>query len=264
MSFRLTIVLLVILVALGAVVFFVDQSPATPTPSATGATVMSFLSSDATQLEATTKDQSVLVVKDASGNWQLQKPEVAPADQLRVESAIAELAALTATRTLDPPGDLAQFGLAEPVQTVKVTLASGGPKTLLLGAQSPDKSGYYAKLPDSGAVYLIDASVGADLSQLVASPPKATPTPTPEPSGTPGAETPGVETPVAGTPAAETPTLVPAASAATPSVPPAAATTPAAVGTPAPDALPAQAPAGTPVIPDVPLPPGAPTPTPAG
>ena len=258
MSFRLTIALLVIVIALGAVVFYVDQSPATPTPSASGDTVMSFLSSDATQLDATTKAQTVVVVKDGSGNWQLQKPEVAPADQLRIESVLGELASLTSTRTLSQPGDLGQFGLAEPAETVKVTLKSGGARTLLLGGQSPDKSGYYVKLPDSGTVYLIDASVGSDLSQLVTSPPKATPTPTPGPSGTPGSGIPAAVTPSAGTPVPGTPT--PAAVASTPTE----AATATVVGTPESGALPPQAPIGTPTIPDVPLPPGTPTPTPAG
>ena len=254
MSFRVTVVLLVVVVALGGVVFFVDQNPPTPTPSGAGlATVMSFLSSDATQLEAAAKDQSVVVARDPSGGWLLQKPEAAPADQLRVESIIASLAALSATRTLTEPGDLAQFGLAEPALTVKVSLKSGATKTLLLGDQSPDKAGYYAKLPDASAVYLIAASDGADLTQLMVSPPKATPTPTPPPADTPG---PG------------TPTAVPPAGAVAPSAPPPPAAPPlapaeSATSTPEPDALPPQAVFGTPVIPDVPPPPEELTPTPA-
>lgn len=249
MSFRLTIVLLVILLALGVVVVFVDQNPPTPTPAPGSAIVLSFLSSDATDLEVVTKTQTVLVSKDPTAGWLLKKPEEAPADSLRVETSLSRLASLSSSRTIPAPADLAEYGLADPALTVKVTLKSGDAKSMLLGNQSVDKAAYYAKLPNGADVYMISASVGSDLTQLATTPPKATPTPTPAPAetGTPGAETP--------TPEPRTATPAPTATSTPTPVPP----TPAAMATP--DVLPPQAVTGTPVIPDNPRPPEARTPT---
>jgi hypothetical protein len=263
MSFRLTLVLLVILAALGAVVFFVDQAPPTPTPAAGSTTIISFLSSDATELSATSKDRSVLVVKEESAGWLLKQPESAPADQVRVEGTVSRLASLTSTRTIAAPADLGEFGLVEPEVEVKVTLKSGKAKTLLLGDQSPDKAAYYVKLPDRSDVYLVASSVGADLSQLVTNPPKATPTPEP------GSPTPAEGTPTSPGEPAGTPTSGPATSEAPtptsvvlPTLTPILPAPPANL-TPEADAIiPQLPPSGTVVIPDLPLPPGVGTPTP--
>ena len=257
MSFRLTIVLLVVLVALGAVVFLVYQNPPTPTPSAGSTTIVSFLSSDATELAVKGKTQSVLVAKDEAEGWLLKQPETARADQVRVESTITRLASLAATRTIAAPADLGEFGLADPAIEAKVTLKSGEAKTLLLGDQSPDKASYYVKLPDKADVYLVTSSVGADLTQIITNPPKATPTPTAEPE-TPAAEIGTPTPPAVGTPspappveAAPTPSPV-----ALPTLTPILPAPPESL-TPEVDAvIPQLPPDGTVVIPDLPLPPG--------
>ncbi len=227
MNFRLTLVLLIVLVLLAGAVYYVQATPATPTPAAKTASVLSFLPSDATQIEATGQGKTVVVARGDDGKWLLKQPEQGPADQVRVDSLLSALGTLTATRTIDAPASLAEFGLDQPKVQAKVTLKSGQTPTLLVGDQNPDKTSYYAKLPDQPAVYMISVATGGDLSRLLTDPPKATPTPTPlptvpaagtpTPAGTPGAAAPagGSPTPaVPGTPTAIVPQVLPTVPAA--------------------------------------------------
>jgi len=232
MSFRLTLVLLIVALLLGGAVYYVQSTPATPTPSAQTTPVLSFLPSDATQLEATGQGKSVVVAKVDAG-WQLKQPEEGPADQIRVDSLVSRLSTLTASKTIASPSSLAEYGLDQPKVRAQLTLKTGQSPTLLVGDQNPDKTTFYAKLPDSQTVYLIPVAVGGDLARLLTDPPKATPTPTPFPT----VPAPAISTPVpAGTPgavsspapASSPPVAAPSATAIVPPMltPPAPAATP--------------------------------------
>lgn len=207
MNFRLTIGLLIVLVALAGTVYFVESNPATPTPAAKTAPVLTFLSNEVTALEVNGEGKTVLVARGDENRWLLRKPEEASADQIRVDSLVSRLGNLTATRTVDAPSGLAEFGLEKPAVEAKVTLKSGQTSSLLLGERTPDKTSYYAKLPGAQTVYLIPVAVGGDLARLLADPPKATPTPA-APTVVPGSI--GTPSPEAGRPsgAVASPTIV--------------------------------------------------------
>ncbi len=238
MNFRLTLGLLIVLLVLGGAVYYVESSPATPTPATQSTTVLSFLPSDVSKLEASGQGKSVVVTRDDSG-WLLKQPEEARADQMRVDNLVSRLGTLAATRTIDAPSSLAEFGLDKPQVQAVITLKSGQTSTLLLGNQNPDKTSYYAKLPDKGAVYLIPVAVGGDLSRLLTDPPKATPTPTPLPpisfpTGTPvPSVSPAAGSPAQSTPAQVLPPMLTPPAAPVPAATPVPATSPAA-GTPTP------------------------------
>jgi hypothetical protein len=235
-NFRLTLVLLVVLVLLSGAVYYVQSNPATPTPSAQTVAVLSFLPSDVTQLETTGQGKTVVVTHGDDGKWQLKQPEEAPADQIRVDSLVSRLSTLTATRTIDAPASLAEFGLDQPKVQAKLTLKSGQTHTLLVGDQNPDKTTYYAKLPDRQTVYLIPVAVGGDLAGLLTDPPKATPTPTPfptalAPSGTP---TPAGTPAASGSPTATAPAASPQPAPTPTAIVPPALTPPTPVASPTP------------------------------
>jgi hypothetical protein len=177
MNYRVTIGLVVVALLLGGAVFAFDVKPPTPTPAAKSTPLFSFLSVDVSEMSATSQGKATVATRSEDGQWMLQRPEVAPADRVRLDSLIARLSALNATRTIDSAA-LADFGLAAPRAELRVKTRTAQEYVLLVGDDTPDKSGSYAMLPDSRTVYVLGAAIGGDIVRLVTEPPKATPTPT--------------------------------------------------------------------------------------
>lgn len=178
MNVRLTAILLIVLVLLGGSVYAVQQNPATPTPAAKTTAVLSFLSTDVTQLETSGGGKVTVVARDGD-QWALRQPAIGPADRIRLDSLVSRLSILNATKTIEAPGVLSEFGLDQPAATTTITLKDGKSYVLAVGGQSPDKGAYYARLADQPTVYLIPVATGGDILRLLSDPPKATPTPTP-------------------------------------------------------------------------------------
>lgn len=181
MSFRTTAVLLIVLALLAGTVYAVGgTSSATPTPvGGPSKQLLSFLSSDSRELSVVGGGKTTIVAQGGDGKWTLKQPEEGPADEVRVQSMISRLASLSSTRTIDSPGNLADFGLATPKAEAKITLQDGKSYSLLVGDETPDKSGYYVKLPDATSVEVVQDLIGSDLMGMLTNPPKPTPTPTP-------------------------------------------------------------------------------------
>lgn len=122
-----------------------------------------------------------------------------PADNTRANGIVIRLGNLKArgkiANTVQSP---TEYGLAPPESELTVARDADS-VTLLIGAQNPQRTGYYAQLSGAPALYLVESLLVDDLKRLVAQPPDP-PTPTPSPTVTPtaaGTSTPGP----AGTPA---------------------------------------------------------------
>lgn len=102
------------------------------------------------------------VVDDTSG-WKLVKPVELPADPARVGRLLDNLRSLRASSFIDEPGDLAQYGLANPL--TKITIEQGETKlpTLLIGKASSEGLGTFMKLSDQPLVYRANAALLGDL-----------------------------------------------------------------------------------------------------
>lgn len=199
MSFRLTAVVLGLLVLLGAVVWFTEFRPQDrPATDATASDkadldVLKFDDKEVQRLDVETPTQKLTAAKDEQGNWVLQ-PSAEPADRLRISSVVSRLANLRATRRVaDAPADpsassgqaLAQYGLDTPTLTATVTLTDGTTPALQVGAKPPAGTGTYVKQPAQPAVFLIPNQLVMDLERLVTEPPIQRPTPTPAPIESP-------------------------------------------------------------------------------
>ena len=190
MNPRVTVGLLVVLLALSAYVYYGAPAtgPATPTPAAKGG---------ATQVEVWALEegqiQSVSVrrggqeagVERAGEEWRLT-PSGEPADRLRVNSLMFRLATIRATYRVANPTNEAEFGLAQPSMVATVRLAGGESRTLTVGAKAPAESGTYVRQDGDAAIYLISNALAQDLERLVTEPPRPpSPTPLPSPAGSP-------------------------------------------------------------------------------
>lgn len=186
MSYRMTAILLAVLIVLGGVVYYVQQQPAPKSTAAkSNPSVLSFSPTDATKLVISSGDKATEVSRQGS-NWTLVKPEAGSADNARVQGWIDQIGNLTADRAIDNPSDLSSYGLTKPKLNVEVDLGGGKTVKLVFGDKTPDGSDYYVQVPSdpakAKAVYLISAPLGDDLISALTKPPKALPTPTPLPT----------------------------------------------------------------------------------
>ncbi len=158
---RSTLLLLVVALAFGGYLYFVDsRQPVADEAAKTK--VFTSESDKVNQLEIkTASGESTTLRKDAAGTWTITAPMSAPADSSSVSSIVSSLASLEEDRVVDEnASDLKAYGLATP--RVEVTFQVEGDKVskrLLIGDNSPTGLGVYAKLPEGNRVFLVSTSV---------------------------------------------------------------------------------------------------------
>lgn len=205
MNFRLTAVLMAVLVALGGVVWFSefrDKGATVTTPAdKQRPEIFKFDDKETTRLEITRGDQKVDVQKDEAGEWTLQ-PSGLPAERTRVSSVLFRLASLQATRRIaEQAADLSEYGLQPPPLEAIVTQNNGTTYILQAGSKAPTDNATYVKRGTDFAVFSIPNQLITDLERLVTEPPiqQPTPTPAPIPTLTPTPEVTPTPSPTPGT-----------------------------------------------------------------
>jgi hypothetical protein len=189
MNFRTTLILLAILMAIGAAIYWEDFRPGLPSNQETRATqVLNIEAKDVNGLEVTYQGQSIALQKETESTWKMTRPEEAEADFSSVETVVARLAVLNANRALTGTVEApSAYGLDKPMAEAKIKTTQGKTEIIMVGDKSPDESAYYVKRADSGSIYLVSTLTISDVLNIVTNPPKATPTPTPVPPTPAGA-----------------------------------------------------------------------------
>lgn len=207
MNPRLTIALAVVLAILAGVYFFGGlPEPGPPGPGVTGTPtplppeIINYSTSEITRVRVTAAADTINLDKHTSGDWSYSRMTVggpvlanAPADSTRINGLVMRLGNLKARgKIADTVQAPAEFGLTQPEAEVTVVGASDS-ITLVIGAQNPQRNGYYAQISGAPSLYLVESLLVDDLKRLVSQPPDP-PTPTPVPTITPtaaGTSTPG-------------------------------------------------------------------------
>ena len=165
---RSTLILLVVFVALGAYVYYVelDRPPASETPP--NESLLDTTAEEFSRLTVRVDDtQTVISRTDDGDTWQLTSPVTAPADDGQVSSITSALATLEIRRVIDDAVvDLTPFGLDEPVADVGFVLPGDAPEQhLLIGDATPTGGERYATLAGSGRVMLIASHLDTTFSK---------------------------------------------------------------------------------------------------
>jgi hypothetical protein len=181
-KWRHTLILLAVLAALGAYVYFFEvKKPEEDSTTAETPKVFAYTAQDVTRLAvADAQGGTAAVQRGEEEGWEVVAPVQDVADSTRVESLVSRLASLTASRVLTGVAEieLADYGLVAPELTATLTISDGSKVSLFTGYQTFNKAGYYALRDDGPDVYIIFANVVEDLKRLVSEPP-VQPTPTP-------------------------------------------------------------------------------------
>lgn len=184
MSYRNTIIVLVVLAALIAFVYYNDQqqnASSTSVPTLAPETlVLDLKADDVVRIEVSTP-VSRTVLHRANDVWMLDEPITEEADTSRLNTSIAGFARLKATRTLtDTPTNLAPFGLVTGTLTLTLQLKDNRSETIRFGNAGVGGGSYYVQHVGDAKVYFVSSSIFGDAQGLLTQTPKK-PTPTPVP-----------------------------------------------------------------------------------
>ena len=196
MNFRITGILLIVLVVLGGVVFWMNRQgggntnpDATPTP----APLTSLATSDVASIKVDQGDKSITVEHQDTG-WMIAGDSPEPAGETKVTQALGRLTALKPTRTLTDVQNLADFGLEEPAWSITLTPRQGDAVVFNVGDENPRGTSRYLQVAGDPSIHLVPKFAVEDVQKWLEKPPYP-PTPTPEPTEAPAATPQATATP---------------------------------------------------------------------
>jgi len=159
-GFKSLLALVVVLAGLGGYIYFVESKKPGEGAARETERVFSVKSDDIAEVSVRSASGDRTTLKKVSGAWQIVEPLSTAADEAEVSGIVSGVATVDATRTVDEnPGDLSQFGLAEPRIVVGFKTADGKmSRELLIGDKTATLGDLYAKLPNEKKVFLIPGS----------------------------------------------------------------------------------------------------------
>lgn len=154
---RSFLVLVVVLLGLGAYLYFVESKR---TPGDAGEKRDKVFGVEADQIEEiriTSEAGETTALRKTGAEWQIVEPVTAKPDEAEVSGLASNLTSLEIQRVVDEnAGDLQEYGLAKP--RVEVAFKAGGQeRRLQIGDKTPPGTDLYAKLADEPRVFLISS-----------------------------------------------------------------------------------------------------------
>jgi hypothetical protein len=157
MNFRGLIVAVVVLAALGGVLYWsqhhkpAEESAAVP--SSPAPVIVKINPAEVSQLVI--KQKEPVTLKKTNGQWQITEPKSYPADQEAVAGVLSTLSGLNADRIVEEKvSDRKQYGLDPALVELDVTVKDGT-RQLLLGDDTPTGGDVYAALTTDPRIFTI-------------------------------------------------------------------------------------------------------------
>jgi Domain of unknown function (DUF4340) len=164
MKFRGLIVAVIVLAALGGVLYWSQhrKPPAeNATVSAATPAILKIDPSSVTELAIRQKGLEPVTLKKTDGKWQITEPKTYRADQEAVAGLLSTLSALSADRVVEEKtADRKQYGLEEPVTEVDV-----GTRQLMLGDDTPAGGDVYAGVTGDPRVFTVSSYTKTSLAK---------------------------------------------------------------------------------------------------
>jgi uncharacterized protein DUF4340 len=165
-----TIALVVVLVGLGAYIYFVTWKQPDAGADTGKKQEKVFASLDSSKIEevkVTSAAGDATTVKKNADGWQLVQPLTAKADDGEISTLTSALASSEIVRVIDEnPGNLNEYGLANP--RIEVDFKASGDKDyrkLMIGDKTATGSDLYARRNDDKKVFLIPATQETGLNR---------------------------------------------------------------------------------------------------
>ena len=170
MNFRTTLIIIVLLAGIGGAYFLFFQEPPDETSSNEKPTihqVYGIAREKVQQVEVTFADtayQNLKLVKDATGNWQLESPFQSDADSEKVNQMLDDMLNKRVKQTLEVT-ELTQYGLDTPSITLSLWTEKASPATTFFIGKKAINFSVYAKERSEAHIFLIESSALNDLTK---------------------------------------------------------------------------------------------------
>lgn len=162
MSFKTTIIVAVLAIALGAFVYFYEIKGGEERREAEQQAKKIFLFED-DQVKGLTlahSGEEIVLAKAEDGEWTITRPIETEADESTVDGLVRNLKNAETDRIVaDSTADLGAFGLDEPEAKVSLLLGEERTDTLCIGDKSPTGSYVFAKMSGSDEVFTTRSSL---------------------------------------------------------------------------------------------------------
>jgi hypothetical protein len=157
MRLRNTLILALLLLGLGAYLYFVEREQI-----AEESKKDKLVEVDVDSIEAVTLTypDRELALEKRDGAWHVTKPVATRADDVSVKNLLRAIADAEVTKTIDdPPADLAPFGLAPPAATVVVTAKGQALAPIKVGKTTAVSNSTYVQRADEPKILLTGAAL---------------------------------------------------------------------------------------------------------
>ena len=163
---RSFLILIVVALALGAYIYFVE-SKRDPTATEAKTKVLALESGTLEEIEVKADSGEITRIRKEGGDWQIVQPAGVPADASKTATLASTLESLEEQRVVtENPSSLAGFGLEPPRITVAFRKAGETEmRRLLIGSKTPTGSDLYAKVDGQPKVMLISGYLEDSLNQ---------------------------------------------------------------------------------------------------
>jgi hypothetical protein len=168
MKFRGLIAAVVVLAALGGLLWWSQRHQPNPTPATPA--LPAILKIDAKDVAGVTLQQKgqppIVLVRSGSTAWQIAEPASYRANSESTEQILSALGNLVPQRVVDEkPANLATYGLSDPAVTVAIARKNNQSIRLLLGDKTPTGDSIYAMVSGNPRVYTVEQWVDSTFSK---------------------------------------------------------------------------------------------------
>ncbi len=162
------LIAVVLLAVLGGLTWWSNKSQASKskTPADTSTKLLAIPDDQFQEIKIKKVTDELLDLKREGGKWQMIAPKRLPADQDAAASMVSTLANLNADKVVeDKAADLKPYGLDMPTLDVQILRKDGKTDRLLIGDDTLNGSGAYAKLANDGKVVTVGSFVKTSLDK---------------------------------------------------------------------------------------------------
>ena len=163
MRLRNTAILALLLVALGAYLYFVESKQLAIEDKKEK--ILDLAVDDVSDITLVYPDREIALER-RDGVWHLTKPTEAVADDMTVKNLLRAIADAEVKKTIDdPPAELAPFGLAQPMVTIALTAKGAALPVLKVGKTTAVSFSTYVQRADQPKLYLTGSGFHAGMDK---------------------------------------------------------------------------------------------------
>ena len=162
------LIAVVLLAVLGGLTWWSNKSQAdkSKTPADTVTKLLSIPDDQFQEIKIRKVTDEVLSLKRENGKWQMTAPKAMAADQDAAGSMVSALANLNADKVVEEKAtDLKPYGLDRPTLDVQIVRKDGKTDHLLIGDDTLNGSGAYAKLANDAKVVTVGTTTKTSLDK---------------------------------------------------------------------------------------------------